>query len=600
MATFALDCETYPNFFLAVFRDVGGDTEHRFHAVDGMCLTREDVSQVQNLVTENRIVTFNGEAFDLPILSAACTGASTYELHGLAQSLITTRDRPKVHVKPKEHVDLFALAPAPKASLKIYGARIGCKRLQDLPIAPDTELSLEERAIVTDYCANSDIPATIALYHTLKEPIHLREILGARIGESFLAKADAQIAARVIGKALGRPQKPPTSDFSFRYAPPPFLKFRSRLLRSLLASLQALEFGWKDGKVYMPQELTDLVLPIGASSYSMGIGGLHSCEKSRAVIADDAHGLRDLDVTSYYPSIIINNGYAPEHLGREFLNILAGIKHERVEHKRAGHKSDANSLKIVINAAYGNMGSQYSFLFSPKSLVHTTITGQLSLLMLIERLELAGIPVISANTDGIVVHYPRDREAEFMAIANEWQRDTFFELEATDYAALYSRDVNNYIAVKICGGTKGKGAFAHHWKDTSPDASQLSKNPTGQICVEAVHEFLEHGTPVEDTIELCKDLKKFVFVRSVTGGASIYHEQELLQEPKAPTPIGKSVRWYYSNETFDTLHATKTGNKVPGADRVRVCQVLPDDFPSDIDYARYIITAKKALTSLGA
>ena len=157
-----------------------------------MCLTREDVSQVQNIVTENRIVTFNGEAFDLPIISAACTGASTYELHALAQSLINTRDRSKVHVKPKEHVDLFALAPAPKASLKIYGARIGCKRLQDLPIAPDKELTLDERAIVTDYCANSDIPATIALYHTLKEPIHLREILGSRIGESFLAKADAQ------------------------------------------------------------------------------------------------------------------------------------------------------------------------------------------------------------------------------------------------------------------------------------------------------------------------------------------------------------------------------------------------------------------------
>ena len=59
MATFALDCETYPNFFLAVFRDVDCESEHRFHAVDGMCLTREDVSQVQNIVTENRIVTFN-------------------------------------------------------------------------------------------------------------------------------------------------------------------------------------------------------------------------------------------------------------------------------------------------------------------------------------------------------------------------------------------------------------------------------------------------------------------------------------------------------------------------------------------------------------
>ncbi|KKS65278.1 MAG: hypothetical protein UV34_C0020G0001, partial [Parcubacteria group bacterium GW2011_GWB1_42_6] len=42
-------------------------------------------------------------------------------------------------------------------------------------------------------------------------------------------------------------------------------------------------------------------------------------------------------------------------------------------------------------------------------MIQVTITGQLALLMLIERLELCGVPVISANTDGLVVECPRDR-----------------------------------------------------------------------------------------------------------------------------------------------------------------------------------------------
>lgn len=59
--------------------------------------------------------------------------------------------------------------------------------------------------------------------------------------------------------------------------------------------------------------------------------------------------------------------------------------------------------KIQINGTFGKTGSPYSVLFAPTMLIQTTITGQLSLLMLIEWHEIYGIPVISANTDGVVI-----------------------------------------------------------------------------------------------------------------------------------------------------------------------------------------------------
>ena len=50
------------------------------------------------------------------------------------------------------------------------------------------------------------------------------------------------------------------------------------------------------------------------------------------------------------------------------------------------------------------------------------------------------------------------------------------------FQALYSRDVNNYIAIKKDGKIKSKGAYA------KPEyaAERLHKNPTAQVCLDAV------------------------------------------------------------------------------------------------------------------
>ena len=147
-------------------------------------------------------------------------------------------------------------------------------------------------------------------------------------------------------------------------------------------------------------------------------------------------------------------------------------------------------------------------------MMQVTITGQLSLLMLAERLEATGISVISANTDGIVTKIPRALESVAEEIVLEWEIDTGYILEPADYLSINSRDVNNYIAVKE-GDVKGKGAYA----DQSEHYYQLRNNPTSEICSQAVKEFLQHGTPIEETIRSCKDVRQFITIRTVNGGS---------------------------------------------------------------------------------
>ena len=84
-------------------------------------------------------------------------------------------------------------------------------------------------------------------------------------------------------------------------------------------------------------------------------------------------------------------------------------KIKELKEELAHHDVNQAGKKIQINGSFGKFGSKYSKLYSPNMLLATTITGQLTLLMLIEQLELNNIPVISANTDGLEYYCPRDK-----------------------------------------------------------------------------------------------------------------------------------------------------------------------------------------------
>jgi DNA polymerase elongation subunit (family B) len=312
----------------------------------------------------------------------------------------------------------------------------------------------------------------------------------------------------------------------------------------------------------------------------MGIGGLHSSEQSSAHLADDDHILVDRDVASYYPAIILRTDLAPKHMGKSFTTVYREIVQRRLDAKHAGDKVTADALKITINGSFGKFGSKWSKLYSPDLLIQTTITGQLCLLMLIEALESEGIPVVSANTDGIVIKCPVSKVAMMEFIVWEWEQATRFDTEATYYRALYSRDVNNYIAIKPDGGFKLKGAYA---------PAGLQKNPTNEICTGAVVKFLIDGTPVEDTIRACQDIRKFVTIRQVKGGAL-----------KGDQFLGKAVRWYYAAGVTGTINYKINGYTVARSEGARPLMELPAQFPDDVDFDWYIREAHSILDDIGA
>lgn len=606
------DIEEFQNYFLAAFTSM--ETGKCWYVEFQTTIGETDRLWLYWVLHNFQIVTFNGNGFDIPILALALAGKTCLEIYHAGGMLIYQEIKPWIMLKSYkvqqldiDHIDLIEVCPL-SASLKIYGGRLHVPKMQDLPFPHDIPLSDDQIAIVRFYCIN-DLTTTAFVNVALSEQLAIRKEMSLKYDVDLRSKSDAQIAEAVIKAELKRlngfdcyrPEIEPGT--SYMYHPPAFITFQTPEMIQLLKDIRTARFVVTEtGGLWTPDELVTpetrhnkeskdrepRQVKIGKAIYTVGIGGLHSNEESVAHYANHEFMIVDRDVASYYPQIILNQKLYPLHLGFDFLTVYQSLVTRRLAAKRSGNKIEADMLKIVINGSFGKFGSKWSALYSPDLLIQVTISGQLALLMLIERLELSGIQIISANTDGIVMKYPRIMQDVVDAVVEQWEADTCFETEATEYKALYSRDVNNYIAMKPCGKVKVKGAYSNPWSEKGSEIFRFHKNPTNTIVVEAVTEFLTKGTPIRDTIRNCGNLTKFLTVRKVKGGAV-----------KDGVFLGKAIRWYYSTASAGEIVYATSGNKVPKSDGARPCLDLPEAFPADMDFSRYEKEAWEVLQEIG-
>lgn len=588
-----IDCETYINYFLIGFKhlNTGKVLRVELRGIDAE-LNKQQRKQVHRAMSKCVSFGFNSNRYDIPMILLAMRGYTCHQLKAASDHIIfsnapdwmTCRYYDIQRPTKWRTFDIIEPAPAVKVGLKLYGGRLHSRRLQDLPYAHDSVLTPTQMDDVADYNTN-DLDTNIDLYNNIVPRIDLRAKLSDEYRIDMMSKSDAQMAEAIfkydlnkVGILAKRPAEKP-ADFKMRYEIPNYIKFHNLELNALAAKIEAEDFVLgKGAKITLPLWLRQTPITIGQSTYKIGLGGLHSQEKHTHHIPSAGWILADRDVASYYPRIILSLGLYPPHLTNAFLSVYNDIVERRLRAKASGDKITDAGLKISINGSFGKLGSKYSLLYSPNQLLAVTLTGQMALLMLIERLEYHGISVVSANTDGFVSMIPDHLYELYDDVCFEWELDTGFSLEETQYRALYSRDVNNYLAVKPDGSTKGKGIFA--------DPSAM-KNPVSNVCVDAVKAYLLHGTPIHETIHQCRDIKKFVNVRTVAGGG-VWKDQYL----------GKVVRWVYST-VGEAIHYQKNGNKVATSDGALPVMDLPDKLPVTLDHNKYIEMTEKIVREVG-
>jgi len=497
-----------------------------------------------------------------------------------------------------------------RVSLKRLEFEMDLENIEEMPVHHLKEnMTFEERQLTRDYCKN-DIMATYEFYkitigdttHPLyrgNNQIELRMDIQEEFGIPCLNYSDSKIGDEMIKKYYCEEKKIDYKDLpkkgyfrksiAVKNCIAPYVKFQTPLLKSFLERMKKLSLGMQDD---FKEEIH-----FYDNVYSFMKGGLHTENSPKIFEADDEHLIIDWDVSSYYPAIIINNGKYPAHLGKEFLRGYKQMFNKRLELKPLAKKDKkikgiVGALKLAVNSVYGKSSDMQSWIYDRQLTMFTTITGEMSLMMLIEQYELRGIRVISANTDGVTIRIKKDQEEVMKAINSWWCDITKYELERTDYSKIIFSTVNDYIAIKTDGEVKLKGDFLTDF--------ELHKNKSARIVPIALKRYYVDGIPIADTIHSHDNVFDFCIRQKASKD---FHYEGLNRARGEKTIYNKLIRYYVSvtgekllkvKNPECTTNAADVSQVEAGVWVMHVCNHLTKDHSLDnIDYEYYIEKANR-------
>ena len=432
--------------------------------------------------------------------------------------------------------------------------RVGLKEIQVTMQYPNVQefvcdwtkpLPLEDFDSMIDYNIN-DIESTSELLNRCKKDVDLRIAIEDEYGVRVLSKDGVNIGMKILTQKYLEKTGLTWRDIEGLRSPMdyiplkdiilPFIKYDSPILNRVLEDMKSQVVspgrkGYENNFVF------------AGLRYTVGVGGIHSKNDPEIIIPKEDEMLIDIDVASLYPSMLIEYGFYPKHLGPEFLEVYSQIKNERIEAKHNGDKVKNETLKLALNGLSGNLQNEHNFCYSPEAVMKIRINGQLLLLMLAEKLTQIGCRIVQANTDGLFVLLKKDVYSKVNSICREWEQLTKLTLEEDRFKAMYQYAINDYFAITEDNKVKEKGMFI--------TAVKLGKGLTPKIIPKAIISFFKDGIPVEDTIKNCTDIRDFLMSEK-TGKQ--WHVEYMNEEQQRTNRFYASTNGGYLWKWKDTGH----------------------------------------------
>jgi len=497
-----------------------------------------------------------------------------------------------------------------RVSLKRLEFEMDLENIEEMPIHhTKTNMTDEEIRVTMDYCRN-DVMATYAFYnvtigncdHPLyrgNNQISLRQDIEEEFGIPCMNYSDSKIGDEMIKKFYclekgieynALPKKGFfRKEIKVKNCIADYVIFVTPELKEFHKRIKGMTLGLMDDF----KETINFYNNV----YTFAKGGLHTENSPKVFEADDDYFIIDWDVSSYYPAIIINNERYPQHLGKEFLAGYKKMFEKRLELKPLAKKDKkikgiVGALKLAVNSVYGKSSDMQNWIYDRQLTMFTTLTGELSLLMLIEQYELNGINVISANTDGVTIRIKNSLIDKMHEINKWWSEITQYELERTDYQKIIFSTVNDYLAIKTDGDVKKKGDFLTDF--------ELHKNKSARVCAIALEQYFVHDTPIELTIRNHNNVYDFCLRQKASKD---FHYEGINKSTGEKTVYNKLIRYYVSksgqkllkvkNDDCDT-NAADISQVEAGEWVMHVCNHLTPDHPLDnINYDYYIERANR-------
>ena len=181
---FIWDLETYPNFFLAVFKNIVTKDYHYFEISN----RKSDQINLKKFLNEQvkGLIGFNNLNFDYPILHNTLLKSNklltAQEIYKEVESIINTRYSAIWDNQIKiPQLDLYRIwhydNKNKSTSLKWLEFAMRLPNVEDLPYKPGTVLTFDQMDEIISYCKN-DIEATEKFYNlSSKQSVSLKEIV---------------------------------------------------------------------------------------------------------------------------------------------------------------------------------------------------------------------------------------------------------------------------------------------------------------------------------------------------------------------------------------------------------------------------------------
>jgi hypothetical protein len=464
---------------------------------------------------------------------------------------------------------------ARRTSLKWLEFTMDFPDIEEMPIDFRKDyLTDEEIEDTIKYCWN-DVMATYEFYKItrgdtqlelyrgkdkIQERLDVMEEFG--FGKECLSWSDVKIGDEInkkgymeeTGCSYGdlykkKKSRKPTPHFTFGDCIPEYVKFQTKEFNNFHNSV-------KGKTVNLNKTKQTFEFRYGKTNYIIAQGGIHSVDKPRIVTADEKRIKKDADIGSQYPNAINKRCLYPSQLGKPWNTRYEKTTHQRINYKSRGKenrkfKSLAEMYKLCLNGGGFGMTSQKdNWQYDPFVTFACTIGNQFEILMLIEALEMSGISVISANTDGIISDIPRELEDKYYEICHEWERnvgnDKIGMLEYADYKKLVQTSVNDYLAIGVDGKVKLKGDFV-------TTEIELHKNKSNRISPIAVYEYFVNGTPIEETVRNHRRIYDFCIAKKASKD---YFYRQVDRKLGTARDLNKLVR-YFCAKSPDTKLDTK-------------------------------------------
>lgn len=430
----------------------------------------------------------------------------------------------------------------------------------------DRKLTDQELKDVLQYCRH-DVEQTIEVFLNRKAEFesHLGLIKAFNLPVSYMSKTKAQLSAIILNA-----QKQQYDDeFDISIVKPLRLSKYNYIKEYYLNPIN-LDYDKK------------LTTEIYGVKHILAFGGIHGAIDH--YIGDGLYVMSD--IASMYPSLMILFDFLSRNVVEP--KKFEEIRDTRIQYKRAKNPLQA-PLKIVINGTYGASKDKNNPLYDPLMANNVCINGQLLIVDLLEKLEIAfgdDLKLIQSNTDGILVKLEKPTDYDkYVSICSEWERRTGFELEHDKYCKVIQKDVNNYIIVDENGKYKSKGSYVKKLSKLDYDLPIVNK---------AIVNYFLYNIPVEKTILDCNELKEFQKIVKISSKYKYaVHNDEVLHE--------KTFRVFASRIRSDGgIFKVKINTREKIANTPHKCFIMNDDIngmscPRALDKGWYIELAKKRI-----